>query len=116
MGSGRVQAHSWGLHQSRCVLNRCPALLAEPVAKIMAKTGPVAAIVATTAVVWLLDLQSLGVNIVGAVPQGSYELVAFVCQLLLGHRASFCPLQQWPERSLCDCWGLGRGRCKVFAR
>ena len=44
--------------------------LAEPVAKIMAKTGPVASIVATTAVVWLLDLQSLGVNIVGAVPQG----------------------------------------------
>ena len=44
--------------------------LAEPVAKIMAKTGPVAAIIATTAVVWLLDLQSLGVNIVGAVPQG----------------------------------------------
>ena len=44
--------------------------LAEPMAKIMAKTGPVAAIVATTAVVWLLDLQSLGVNIVGAVPQG----------------------------------------------
>jgi SulP family sulfate permease len=44
--------------------------LAEPVAKIMAKTGPVAAIIATTAVVWLLDLKSLGVNIVGAVPQG----------------------------------------------
>ena len=44
--------------------------LAEPMAKIMAKTGPVAAIIATTAVVWLLDLKSLGVNIVGAVPQG----------------------------------------------
>jgi SulP family sulfate permease len=44
--------------------------LAEPVAKIMAKTGPVAAIIATTAVVWLLDLKSLDVNIVGAVPQG----------------------------------------------
>ena len=44
--------------------------LAKPVAKIMAKTGPVAAIIATTAVVWLLDLKSLGVNIVGAVPQG----------------------------------------------
>ena len=44
--------------------------LAKPVAKIMAKTGPVAAIIATTAAVWLLDLQSLGVNIVGAVPQG----------------------------------------------
>ncbi|MDT2071161.1 MAG: SulP family inorganic anion transporter, partial [Planktomarina sp.] len=44
--------------------------LAEPVAKIMAKTGPVAAIVATTALVWLLDLQNLGVKIVGAVPQG----------------------------------------------
>ena len=44
--------------------------LAEPVAKITAKTGPVAAIIATTAVVWLLDLHSLGVNIIGAVPQG----------------------------------------------
>jgi SulP family sulfate permease len=44
--------------------------LAEPAAKIMAKTGPVAAIITTTAVVWLLDLKSLGVNIVGAVPQG----------------------------------------------
>ena len=36
----------------------------------MAKMGPVAAIVATTALVWLLDLQNLGVKIVGAVPQG----------------------------------------------
>ena len=44
--------------------------LTEPVAKIMAKTGPVAAIVATTALVWLLDLQNWGVKIVGAVPQG----------------------------------------------
>ena len=44
--------------------------LSEPVAKIMAKTGPVAAIVATTALVWLLDLQSYGVKIVGSVPQG----------------------------------------------
>ena len=44
--------------------------LAEPVAKIMAKMGPVAAIVATTALVWLLNLQNLGVKIVGAVPQG----------------------------------------------
>ena len=44
--------------------------LSEPVAKIMAKVGPVAAIVATTALVWLLDLQSYGVKIVGSVPQG----------------------------------------------
>ena len=44
--------------------------LSEPVAKIMAKAGPVAAIVATTALVWLLDLQSYGVKIVGSVPQG----------------------------------------------
>ena len=44
--------------------------LSEPVAKIMTKTGPVAAIVATTALVWLLDLQSYGVKIVGSVPQG----------------------------------------------
>ena len=44
--------------------------LSEPVAKIMAKAGPVAAIVATTALVWLLDLQSYGVKIVGLVPQG----------------------------------------------
>ena len=44
--------------------------LSEPVAKIVAKTGPVAAIVATTALVWLLDLQSYGVKIVGSVPQG----------------------------------------------
>jgi len=37
---------------------------------LLVMLGPVAAIVASIALVWLLDLQSLGVNIVGAVPQG----------------------------------------------
>ena len=39
-------------------------------AEIIAKTGPVAAIVATTFLVWAFDLKSAGVKIVGAVPQG----------------------------------------------
>ncbi len=39
-------------------------------AEIIAKTGPVAAIVATTLLVWAFDLKSAGVKIVGAVPQG----------------------------------------------
>ena len=38
--------------------------------EIIAKTGPVAAIVATTLLVWAFDLKSAGVKIVGAVPQG----------------------------------------------
>ena len=38
-------------------------------AEIIAKTGPVAAIVATTLLVWAFDLKSAGVKIVGAVPQ-----------------------------------------------
>ena len=39
-------------------------------AELIAKTGPVAAIVATTLLVWAFDLKSAGVKIVGAVPQG----------------------------------------------
>ena len=39
-------------------------------AEIIAKTGPVAAIVATTLLVWAFDLKSAGVKIVGTVPQG----------------------------------------------
>ena len=39
-------------------------------AEIIAKTGPVAAIVATTLLVWAFDLKGAGVKIVGAVPQG----------------------------------------------
>ena len=39
-------------------------------AEIIAKTGPVAAIVTTTLLVWAFDLKSAGVKIVGAVPQG----------------------------------------------
>ena len=39
-------------------------------AEIIAKTGPVAVIVATTLLVWAFDLKSAGVKIVGAVPQG----------------------------------------------
>lgn len=38
-------------------------------AEIIAKAGPVAAIVATTLLVWAFDLKSAGVKIVGAVPQ-----------------------------------------------
>ena len=39
-------------------------------AEIVAKTGPAVAILASTCFVWVLDLQSVGVKIVGAVPQG----------------------------------------------
>ncbi len=39
-------------------------------ADIITKTGPVAAVVATTLAVWGLDLNDQGVKIVGAVPQG----------------------------------------------
>ena len=44
--------------------------LTKRTAEIIAKTGPVAAIVATTLLVWAFDLKSAGVKIVGAVPQG----------------------------------------------
>ena len=44
--------------------------LSKRTAEIVAKTGPVAEIVATTCFVWVLDLQSVGVKTVGAVPQG----------------------------------------------
>ncbi|MDP2015812.1 SulP family inorganic anion transporter [Hydrogenophaga sp.] len=40
------------------------------VADVVAKTGPVAAIAATTLLTWGLDWQAQGVKIVGAVPQG----------------------------------------------
>lgn len=43
-----------------------PALLAD----ILTKTGPVAAVVATTLAVWAFDLGGKGVKIVGEVPQG----------------------------------------------
>jgi len=39
-------------------------------ADMVAKTGPVAAIVVTTLLTWALDWQALGVKVVGAVPQG----------------------------------------------
>ncbi|SDR47129.1 sulfate permease [Pseudovibrio sp. Tun.PSC04-5.I4] len=39
------------------------------VADVITKAGPVAAVVVTTAVVWLLGLEQSGVKIVGAVPQ-----------------------------------------------
>ena len=39
-------------------------------ADVVAKTGPVAAIVVTTLLTWGLDWEGQGVNIVGAVPQG----------------------------------------------
>ncbi|GHB40792.1 sodium-independent anion transporter [Pseudovibrio japonicus] len=38
-------------------------------ADVLTKAGPVAAVVVTTAVVWLFGLQQAGVSIVGAVPQ-----------------------------------------------
>jgi len=44
--------------------------MAEHVADIVAKTGPVAAIALTTAGTWLFDWQSRGLKIVGEVPQG----------------------------------------------
>ena len=44
--------------------------LSKRTAEIVAKIGPVAAIVATTCFAWVLDLQSVGVKTVGAVPQG----------------------------------------------
>ena len=44
--------------------------LAERSADVLAKVGPIIAIVMTTATVWALDLSSQGVQIVGSVPQG----------------------------------------------
>lgn len=44
--------------------------MAPRAADIVAKTGPVAAIAATTLLTWALDWQAQGVKIVGAVPQG----------------------------------------------
>jgi sulfate permease, SulP family len=48
--------------------------MSERVAGILAKVGPVAAIVATTAVAWGVGLDARGVRIVGAVPQGLPQL------------------------------------------
>ncbi len=39
------------------------------VADVLTKTGPVVAVVGTTLVVWYFDLASLGVSVVGSVPQ-----------------------------------------------
>ena len=51
-----------------------PALVAiglgPRLADILAKTGPIAAVAATTLLVWGLGLEAQGVRIVGAVPQG----------------------------------------------
>jgi SulP family sulfate permease len=44
--------------------------VAPRIAGIVAKAGPVAAIVATTLVVWFLDLAASGVQVVGDVPKG----------------------------------------------
>lgn len=40
------------------------------IAGIIAKTGPVAAIITTTLIVWWLDLNALGVQVVGDIPRG----------------------------------------------
>lgn len=44
--------------------------LSQQLASIVAKTGPVAAIFATTLIVWQFDLTAHGVSVVGDVPQG----------------------------------------------
>ncbi len=44
--------------------------VAQRIAGIIAKTGPVAAIITTTLIVWWLDLNALGVQIVGDIPRG----------------------------------------------
>lgn len=44
--------------------------LAPRLAEILAKAGPVAAVVVTTLATWALNLQAVGVAIVGAVPSG----------------------------------------------
>jgi len=43
---------------------------AQRIAGIIAKTGPVAAIITTTLIVWWLDLNALGVQVVGDIPRG----------------------------------------------
>ena len=40
------------------------------IAGVIAKTGPVAAIITTTLIVWWLDLSALGVQVVGDIPRG----------------------------------------------
>jgi SulP family sulfate permease len=40
------------------------------IAGVIAKTGPVAAIITTTLIVWWLDLNTLGVQVVGDIPRG----------------------------------------------
>ena len=40
------------------------------IAGVIAKTGPVAAIITTTLIVWWLDLNALGVQVVGDIPRG----------------------------------------------
>ena len=44
--------------------------VAQRIAGIIAKTGPVAAIITTTLIVWWLDLNALGVQVVGDIPRG----------------------------------------------
>ncbi len=53
-------------------------------ADVLTKAGPVAAVVVTTAVVWLFGLQQAGVSIVGAVPQSlpPLSLPSFSAELI----------------------------------
>lgn len=44
--------------------------VARRIAGVIAKTGPVAAIITTTLIVWWLDLNALGVQVVGDIPRG----------------------------------------------
>ena len=44
--------------------------VARRIAGVIAKTGPVTAIITTTLIVWWLDLNALGVQVVGDIPRG----------------------------------------------
>ena len=44
--------------------------VARRIAGVIAKTGPVAAIITTTLIVWWLELNALGVQVVGDIPRG----------------------------------------------
>ncbi|WP_341861711.1 sulfate permease [Gymnodinialimonas sp. 57CJ19] len=67
IGAGATAFLFWVRNNLKPLLNRLglPPLLAD----ILAKAGPVAAVVATTLVVWGFDLVDRGVKIVGEVPQ-----------------------------------------------
>lgn len=68
IGAGTIAFLFWArkrLHRLLEVLGMSPRA-----ASMAAKAGPVLAILVTTALAWTLDLQQLGVKVVGHIPQG----------------------------------------------